>query len=182
MTVREDWEKTPEGQRAEIINGELHFAPNPGLPHQQITDGLQHELVERFTLGRGGPGGWIFIREPNVQVGEDIYEPDIAGWRVERLQGVNQDQLIINVIPDWICEVLSPSTRTRDRKLKLPNYAAAGVPWAWLVSPRDRIVEVYERQTRGTFTLLLTADLEEKAEIPPFYGAELDLEWALKPW
>lgn len=166
----------PEGMIAEVIAGELVLQPRPIIAHQQATSELGVELGG--SIGRRGPpDGWIFLDEPELHLGApdalDILVPDLAGWRRTRLPKAPATAFI-TLAPDWVCEVLSPSTELRDRTAKLSIYAREGVGHLWLVSVRTRHVEVY-RLTDGLWTLLGTAAGNVKVRLAPFEEVEIDL-------
>ena len=112
---------------AEIINGTLHTHPRPASRHALATSNLGDELVSPFGKGRGGPGGWWIIDEPELHFDEEIVVPDLAGWRRERMPEY-PDTAYFTLAPDWVCEALSASTRKVDLHEKRPIYALAGVP------------------------------------------------------
>src|SRR5205809_8041225 len=111
----------PEHKVAEIIDGELILSPRPAMPHAAAASALGEELGPPFKRGRGGPGGWMILDEPEIHLGEHVVVPDIGGWRRERLPEVPA-AAYLEVAPDWLCEVLSPSTRALDRGQKLRVY------------------------------------------------------------
>jgi Uma2 family endonuclease len=168
----------PEHEVAEIIGGELRLSPRPGAPATEVASVIGEELGPPFKRGRGGPGGWIILDEPEVHLGEDVLVPDLAGWRRDRLP-VIPDEPYFTLRPDWICEVLSPSTERTDRAEKLPIYASVGVRHAWLVHPRRRTLEAYRLQDGRWLTLAVYKDAD-KARIEPFDAIEFDLAllWA----
>lgn len=163
---------------AEIVAGELRLSPRPAAPHQAVTTALSDELGPPFKRGRGGPGGWIILYEPELHLGEDVLVPDLAGWRCERLPAVD-DVPYFTLAPDWVCEVLSPSTEKLDRAEKLPSYAAAGVRHTWLISPRNRTVEVMRLHEGKWLTVAVHHD-DQRVRAEPFDAIELDLAllWA----
>ncbi|HEU0033150.1 MAG TPA: Uma2 family endonuclease [Kofleriaceae bacterium] len=168
----------PSNMVAEIAGGELRLSPRPGAPHTAAASVLGQLLGPPFQFGSGGPGGWLILDEPELHLDEDILVPDLAGWRRHRMPHVPAGAAF-TIAPDWVCEVLSPSTAINDRSEKLPIYARAGIEHAWLVDPRYRTVEVFRRQ--GSQWLLLcavTGDVRVRAE--PFDAIELDLShlWA----
>jgi Uma2 family endonuclease len=163
----------PEGVNAEIVNGELHLWPRPAGPATSVASKLQADVGSRFSIGRGGPGGWLILTEPEIHVAEDIVDPDLAGWRRERLAMV-PDAAFFTVIPDWVCEVLSPSTERFDRAEKLPLFAQWGVKHAWLVNPRQRTLEAY-RLENGGWRLLGVYQSHQCVRVEPFEEVELDL-------
>jgi len=163
---------------AEIIAGELRLNNRPRAPHLAASSALGEELGPPFKRGRGGPGGWILLDEPELHLGDDILVPDLGGWRVERMP-VLQDVAYFELAPDWVCEVISKSTERMDRAEKMPLYASAGVAYAWLVSPRHRTLEAY-RLERGKWLTLAVYKDNDRVRIEPFDAIELDLSvlWA----
>ena len=163
---------------AEIIDGKLYLSPRPAGPHTSVASALGEFLGPPFRRGRGGPGGWIILDEPELHLGAEIVVPDLAGWRRERMPGVS-NAAYFTVPPDWLCEVLSPSTEKLDRVDKLPVYAAHGVRNLWLVNPLRRTLEVLRLQDRKWLGVAVHRD-DEKARIEPFDAIELDLAelWA----
>ena len=134
----------PEHFVAEIFDGELYASPRPASRHEHAMGVLYHKLIGPFQEGENGPGDWLFLIEPELHFGADVLVPDVAGWRRERMP-VMVDVPFFTLAPDWMCEVLSPSTEPIDRRKKLPIYARAGVTHAWLVEPRERRLEVLRR-------------------------------------
>jgi Uma2 family endonuclease len=171
----------PEDKVAEVIDGEFHLSPRPAAPHAAVGSSLFGELQPPFGRGRGGPGGWVFLFEPELHFEDDIVVPDLAAWRQERM-AVVPDAAYFTTPPDWICEVISTSTERRDRIGKLPIYARAGVGFAWLVNPRLRMLEAY-RSTDGQWTIVGLYKDTDRARIEPFDAIELDLAtlWAESP-
>lgn len=156
-TLYEKLEALPEGLIAEIIDGQLHTQPRPAPRHAIAASNLGAELIAPYSRAKGGPGGWWIIDEPELHFVRDteVLVPDLAAWKRERMPELPPDQRV-EVRPDWICEVLSPSTRSKDREIKMPVYARCGVPYVWLVDPTARTLEAYqlrgaELTRRGTF-------------------------------
>jgi Uma2 family endonuclease len=168
-----DWEALPEHVVGEFIGGVLYTTSRPAFPHARSTSRLMVELGGPFDMGRGGPGGWHIVMEPALRLGEDVLVPDLAGWRRERLPKPPRKGAI-DVAPDWVCEVLSPSTEAHDRAMKLPLYARAGVHHVWLVDPDVRTLEVF-RLEGSRYLLLATHVGEERARAEPFEALELEL-------
>jgi Uma2 family endonuclease len=139
-----DIEALPEGVVGEIVDGCLYAHPRPALPHALAASVLGSELGGPYHRGRGGPGGWWVLIEPELHLRRDVLVPDLAAWRVARLEAL-PDAAHLTLAPDWVCEVLSPSTAAVDRAVKMPAYARAGVEAAWLVDPVLRTLEVYIR-------------------------------------
>jgi Uma2 family endonuclease len=157
----------------EIVGGELRVRPRPGAPHAETTSDLGALLLPAFRFGRGGPGGWVIVDEPRVAFADDIRVPDLAGWRAERYRRPLSGPY--DVIPDWVCEVLSPGTSVMDRTEKLPLYARCAVPWLWLIDPVACTLEAYRREREG-YLLLVTAHGIGRLRVPPFDAIELELE------
>jgi hypothetical protein len=164
---------SPPNMVAEIIDGELRLSNRPRYPALAAATALGEELGPPFKRGRGGPGGWIILFEPELHLGDEVVVPDLAGWRRERLP-VIPDAAFVAVAPDWVCEVLSRSTERMDRAEKMPLYAASGVSFAWLVHPRHRMLEAFKLENSRWVTIGVYKD-EERARIEPFEAIELEL-------
>ena len=169
----EDLLDVPEHLVAELIDGTLRTQPRPAGPHAHAASVLGMDVGSPFHRGRGGPGGWIILDEPELHLGADILVPDLAGWRRERLPEVPAHPFF-ELAPDWVCEVLSPSTALWDRRSKLPVYTRAGVRDLWLVDPTARSVEVFQLD-RESYRLLMVHGEEETVRLPPFEAVELSL-------
>ena len=144
-----DLEAVPRGMVAELIGGELYVFPRPAPRHANAAGQLMGWASGPFHRGQGGPGGWWILPEPEVRFpdrtepkGFHAVDPDLAGWRRERVPEL-PETAYFDLAPDWVCEVLSPSTEAYDRGTKMPLYAANGVRWAWLIDPIARTLEVY---------------------------------------
>jgi Uma2 family endonuclease len=168
----------PDTVVAEIVNGELHSSPRPGPPHVESNVVLGGRLVPAFHEGRGGPGGWRILSEPEIHVGGDVLVPDWAGWRRERLPH-RPPTAFYPVAPDWVCEILSPSTAVLDRIRKMAIYARERVSHAWLIDPVACTLEVL-RLENGRWTIVATHDGAEVVRAEPFDEIELELAalWA----
>jgi len=169
----EDLERLPENEVGELINGELYASPRPAGPHAVAASGIAFSLGPTFQFGRGGPGGWWIIFEPELHLGRNVLVPDLAGWRRERMPMPPKNH-IFSVVPDWVCEVISPSSGRLDRLKKMPLYARADVDYAWIVDPEQQTLEAYRRE--GDRWLLLAMHGEEAlVHIEPFDAIEIDL-------
>lgn len=164
---------SPSHVVAEVLNGVLYQSPRPATPHAAAASALGEELGPPFKRGRGGPGGWMILDEPEVHLDEHIVVPDLGGWRRERMPEL-PDAAYIELAPDWVCEVLSPATRALDRGEKLAVYAAHGVRHAWLIEPLDQLVEVL-RLDEDAYKIVATAHGDDPARLEPFAAVELDL-------
>ena len=172
---------SPEHMIAEIIGGELRLSNRPASPGIAVASSLSDELGPPFKRGRGGPGGWLILNEPELHLGDEIVVPDLAGWRRDRLSVV-PDAAFISVPPDWVCEVLSKSTEKTDRAEKMPIYASFGVGYAWLVHPRRRTLEAFQLRDGKWLAIAVHKDTD-RARIAPFDAIELELAmlWADAP-
>lgn len=169
----DDLRKLPDHIVAEIVDGELHASPRPALRHARSASRLGSRLGPPFDEGRGGPGGWIILDEPELHFRDDVVVPDLAGWRQTRLPSV-PDLAALTLAPDWLCEVLSPSTSTLDRLKKLRIYAREGVGHAWLIDPIAKTLEVL-RLENGRWSILAVHGSDEVVRAEPFEAIELDL-------
>jgi Uma2 family endonuclease len=169
----DDLMKVPDTMVAEIVDGELYASPRPALRHSAAATGLSWSIYGPFHQGRGGPGGWWILFEPELHLGEDILVPDIAGWRRERLSSI-PDAAFATLPPDWICEVISPSTERLDRAGKLAVYARERVAHAWLVNPLAPTLEVL-RLEGGRWVLLATHGGQETVRAEPFEAVTIEL-------
>lgn len=169
----EDVLSAPEHLIAEIIDGELVLQPRPAGRHSAVTSALGEELGPPFKRGRGGPGGWLILDEPELHLASDVVVPDLAGWRRDRLPRIG-DEAYFELAPDWVCEVLSPSTEKRDRASKLSIYAREHVANAWLINPSQRTLEVLRLSGERWLTLAVHHD-DQRVRAEPFDAIELDL-------
>ena len=166
----------PDHLVAEILDGELYTSPRPAPRHADASSGLGGALRGPFDRGRGGPGGWRILFEPELHLGQDgadIAVPDLAGWRRERLPRL-PDEAFFRLAPDWVCEVLSPSTAAIDRVKKLTIYAREGVSHAWLADPIARTLEVLRLES-GRWMIAGTWAGAAVARAEPFETLEIDL-------
>jgi Uma2 family endonuclease len=163
----------PETMVAELIGGALHLHPRPASRHARASSVLGAELSGPFDRGRGGPGGWWIIDEPELHLGADVLVPDIAGWRRERMPAF-PDAAWFELAPDWVCEVLSPSTRSVDLTEKREIYARAGVAHLWFVDPLARTLEVFGLR-EGAWVLLGAFKEDDAVRAAPFEAVELAL-------
>ncbi|KYF52819.1 hypothetical protein BE08_10680 [Sorangium cellulosum] len=181
-----DLEAVPPNKVAELIGGVLHVMPRPAPRHAQAETELATELVGAFGRGRGGPGGWRILVEPELHFpdpdapGEiDALVPDLAGWRRERMPELPETAYFA-LAPDWICEVPSASTEDVDRHEKMPVYAREGVRQAWLVDPIARTLEIYALGEDRRWGPAVVHRDAARVRAQPFDAIELDLSvlWA----
>jgi Uma2 family endonuclease len=172
--TRADLEALPESVVGELIRGVLHTMPRPRPRHGNAAAAVSGDLYGPFDRGRGGPGGWWIVVEPGVRLAAlDIDEivPDVAGWRRETLPALPEHFV---TAPDWVCEVLSPSTRRHDLITKRPLYAEAGVRWMWIVDVDARTL-IASRLHDGKWLELGTWSDDDVARVEPFDAIEVRL-------
>ncbi|WP_241758639.1 Uma2 family endonuclease [Pyxidicoccus parkwayensis] len=168
-----DIEALPENMVGQIIDGELIAMSRPASPHSVAHTVIQGLLVTAFQVGQRAPGGWWIVDEPELHFGEDVLVPDVGGWRRERMPQMRRVPFF-TLAPDWVCEVLSPSTASLDRKRKREIYAREGVEYVWLVDPAKRTLEVFRRREEQ-WVALGTYSGEARIRAEPFEAMELDL-------
>ena len=169
----EDLVAVPDHLVAEIIEGELYASPRPAPRHARASTALGTALHGPFDAGRGGPGGWTILFEPELHLDDNVVVPDLAGWRRERMPRL-PETAYFPLAPDWICEVLSASTVALDRVKKLSVYAGEGVSHAWLVDPIARTVEVLRLES-SRWVITGTFGGVDVIHAEPFEALELDL-------
>lgn len=167
-------EALPEWLTGEILDGQLHTQPRPRPRHALAASHLGAELIGPYSRGRGGPGGWWILDEPELHFVRDteVAVPDIAGWRRERMPVMPEDRF--EIVPDFVCEVLSPSTRSKDREIKMPLYAKRGVRHAWLVDPGSEALEAFALE-QGAWVSLGGFGAADQVAVEPFPEARFRL-------
>lgn len=173
----EDLFDLPDNVVGEIVHGVLHTHPRPAPSHARAASTLGMELGPPFQRGRGGPGGWWIIDEPELHLGPHVLVPDLGGWRRGRMPEMPATAWF-ELPPDWICEVLSPSSARFDRFEKLAIYAQFGIQWIWLLDPPARTLEVFSLD-RGHWRLEGSHADTARVKAPPFDAIELELD---APW
>ena len=163
----------PPDKVAEVVDGALYIFHRPALPHARAGSVLGSIISHHFDHGGGGPGGWWIVDEPQIHLGEDIVVPDIAGWRRERMP-VFPDTAYTTLAPDWVCEVLSPSTRKLDLGGKSAVYARAGVSYIWFVDPIARTLEANVLRG-GKWVEIATLHDDATVSLPPFEAISFSL-------
>ena len=169
----EDLLALPEHVVGEIVGGELHVSPRPASRHARASTRLGERIGGPFDSGRGGPGGWIILDEPELHPGRDVLVPDLAGWRRERMPEL-PDTAAFALAPDWVCEVLSASTSRFDRVAKRPVYGREGVTHLWLIDPIAQTLEVFRLDGEG-YRLVNAYAGDAVIEAEPFAAVPLEL-------
>jgi Uma2 family endonuclease len=162
----------------EILSGELVTSPWPSPVHAVVATGIAAALAPPFQYGDGGPGGWWILLEPELHVSSDVIVPDVAGWRREYLSAL-PSSAHLEVVPNWVCEILSPSTARLDRVRKMPLYASRGVDHVWLIDPAERTLEVLRNQN-GQWVLVSCHGNDDIVRAEPFADVPIALDrwWA----
>ena len=165
----------------EIFNDELIVSPRPAPRHIATSSILGLQIGGPFQLGNGGPGGWWILDEPELHFEKPAQKrekkntvvPDLAGWKRDRLPKL-PETAYFELPPDWVCEVLSPSTARYDRVLKMRIYAVNEIPYYWVIDPIGRTLEVFAFQGK-TYRMEIGFTGSDKVLAPPFEAIELDL-------
>jgi Uma2 family endonuclease len=170
----------PDNVVGELIGGTLYASPRPAPRHFLASSALGEELGPPFKRGRGGPGGWMIADEPELRLGDDTLVPDLGGWRRERMPQTPIDRAYITLAPDWVAEVLSPSTAALDRREKLRVYAREHVPHVWFIDPTPQTLEVLVLDGES-YRVSQVESGDAKVRAQPFDAIELDLSilWQL---
>jgi Uma2 family endonuclease len=178
-----DLREVPEHLVAEILDGELVTSPRPASPHALACTAIGAALFDRFNRPPGGsdlPGGWWILDEPELHLGDDVIVPDLAGWRRARMPNL-PDVAAFDIVPDWACEVVSPSTARIDRGRKFRIYAREQLGHFWIVDPLARTLEIYRLQD-GHWVLMTTHEGSDPVRVEPFEAIELVMgRWWLTP-
>jgi Uma2 family endonuclease len=159
---------------AELIHGELYTYPRPALPHARAASRLGIDLGGPFDRGKGGPGGWILLDEPELHLHGDVLVPDLAGWRRERVPEMPRTPAF-ELAPDWVCEVLSPATAAVDRTDKMVIYAREQIRHVWLGDPMIATLEIFRLLNGKTYEAVAAWRGEVKVRAEPFDAIELEL-------
>jgi Uma2 family endonuclease len=157
---------------AEVLDGQIIAPTRPSTEALAVKVVLGSEL-SRCLSGSAGRVGWSLFADPQLRLGQSVVVPDLAGWRKARLPRPPLDNRFTSV-PDWVCEVLSPTTAVLDRTRKLSFYATKGVCWVWLIDPRHRTVEVLWLEG-DEWVLAGAFGGDDRVHVSPFDGCELDL-------
>ncbi len=163
----------PPHMVAEIVDGKLYTHPRPAPLHALTSTRLGAKISPPFDFGDNGPGGWWILAEPELHFGNDVVVPEFAGWRRVRMP-VLPSEAYFTLAPDWVCEVLSPSTRKLDLGRKRAIYAREGVAYHWFVDPIARSLTAYE--LRGNEWKLIDAISDDAmVSLPPFEAIRFSL-------
>lgn len=169
----QDWLALPEDANLELIDGELVPKAAPKAVHgkAQLRTAIALSQFDRRVGGPGGAGGWWFGSEVDILLDGNVFRPDLAGWRRDRVAGPPAEWPA-KVRPDWLCELVSESHRTTDTVVKFRRYHQAGVPHYWIIDQVDRTLTVYRHTPEG-YLVALCADAAELVRAEPFDAIEL---------
>ena len=175
--------EVPDTKVAEIIDGELIVSPRPASPHARAATAIGVAVAGPFDRVPGdpdGPGGWWILLEPELHLADDVLVPDWAGWRRDRMP-VFPDTAAFRQPPDWVCEVISPTTGRVDRSRKSAIYAREGVSHLWFVEPQLETLEVRHLEA-GRWVVVATYDGDDVVRAEPFEAVEIALRrWWMPP-
>ena len=169
----EDILNLPENVVGEILNGYLETQPRPAPKHSLAASSIGAELVSPFQKGRGGVGGWWILDEPECHIEDEIFAPDLAGWQKARMPKLPETAWF-EIVPDWVCEIISPSSIRRDRVTKMTIYARLGIAYFWLIDPQAQTLEAYQWH-EGRWLLLGSFADDDMIEIAPFAAHRFSL-------
>ncbi len=173
-------EALPQGITGEILEpGVIRTMGRPGGPHRFSATSIR-DALEPFDRKRGGSGWWFEVEAEIRFLDELLAVPDLSGWKVSEVPPAFIRENPIRRVPDWCCEVLSPSTERVDRDVKLPLYARSDVGWIWLADPQRRAVEVYQARD-GAPMLSQRVEGDASAVLPPFERPLAIGQWWLPP-
>ena len=178
----EDLVAIPANERFhEIIDGELVRKAMPSIRHGGAQAGLTIQIGGPYNRRSGvGPlGGWRLAMETEIRFEDhQIYRPDIAGWRRERMPEL-PDEFPVTLRPDWVCEILSPSNESNDVIKKMRTYQRCHVPHYWIVDPIAESLIVY-RWTEVGYLLVQSAQGTERVNAEPFDGVSFSVHGLLE--
>lgn len=163
-----------EHVHAEIIAGELVIHASPSWPHGYAATGLSGELGAPFQRGRGGPGGWWILTEVDIELssGDDV-RPDLIGIRRSRMPSPPTERPL-RVDPEFVAEILSPSTAAFDLGEKRAAYHTARVEHVWFVDPSLRTLTVLRWSADG-YVILGVYRGGPPVALPPFEAVAVDV-------
>jgi Uma2 family endonuclease len=173
----QEWLEQPPERRLELIDGQFIEKAAPTGPHGNAQGAINEVLRPVFNKRPGfsgpGSGGWWILSEVDIQLGENGFRPDIAGWRRERSPQVPDVHPVV-LRPDWVCEVVSKSNLENDTLLKLRCYHDGGVPHYWLLDPRTGTLNVFRHEPLG-YLNVLTARRGQRVRAEPFDAIEINV-------
>ena len=172
LATASDLVSLPDEVRAEVVRGVVTEKAAPTFEHGDAQSSLAGVLKDPFQRGRGGPGGWWIATEVDIELeAHEVYRPDVAGWRRERVTERPRGRPV-RARPDWVAEVLSVSNAETDLGAKLVTYHRSGVAQYWIVDPEHETLTVY-RWTAEGYVVLLSAGRRDRVRAAPFEDIEI---------
>lgn len=167
-----EYEEAREEHRAQLIDGDLWiFAPASG-GHQSASIELGTQLAPERDRVDGS--GWVILPDINLRLGpRNVFSPDLTGWRRSRMPS-RPDSTYFDLVPDWVCEILSPSTRKFDLGTKREVYGKAGVAHLWFIEPAIQTITLYGL-VGDKYALIGSAQENDMVALAPFLDTTLDL-------
>ncbi|MFZ3137588.1 MAG: Uma2 family endonuclease [Thermodesulfovibrionales bacterium] len=167
----EDYLKTPEDERYELIEGELLMTPSPIPTHQRISRKIAFMLEKVVTENNLGE---VFYAPCDIYLdSENVVQPDILFISKERLNIIGEKN--IQGAPDLVIEILSENTAYRDFVQKKKLYARFGVKEYWIVIPGEESAEVYILKDK-TYILYKTYNKDDTLESPLMKDLKIELK------
>ena len=165
----------PENMVAELIDGMLHLMSRPSPAHGKACTRLGTLLDLSFAMGINGPGGWHIMAEPELHLIRDtrVLVPDLAGWKLETMPEFPESHRDA-AMPDWVCEILSPSTGKVDVEVKMPLYAQAGIGHLWFIDPIAKTLQAFELR-KGKWAQIADLKDADTVSVSPFDAIDFDL-------
>ena len=166
-----DFFAIPEHERwHELYDGQVVERAAPSGEHSNAQSGVISVIKPRYQRRGGGPegpGGWWIYSEAEIRLSPTkIVRPDVSGWRRERCPEAPRG-VVIELRPDWVCEVVSPSNASEDMVRKLNLYREAGISHYWTVELRDELLTAH-RLREGAWMIALRAERHEIVRAEPF--------------
>lgn len=143
------YEEITPSMKAEFINGQVVMHSPATVAHVTVSGNL-HFLLKAFVSKR--KLGWLGVEKAMVSLTRNDFEPDLVFFRAGKSQAFTANQLQLPA-PDFVIEILSPTTAKNDRGVKMRDYAAHGVEEYWIVDPTERSVEQYRLAEDRSYTL-----------------------------
>lgn len=164
----------PDGPVPELMDGEIVYKAFPRARHGWSATRVLRQ-IGHLSDDDDDPQGWWLVIEPDVRLSPDrVVAPDLAGWRRSRLPDLPEEAAPIDVVPDWICEILSPGHERHDLVRKQTLYLEHRVAHYWIVNPELRILEAFE-WLDARWSLLGKWSDGDRVRIPPFATVDFDV-------
>jgi Uma2 family endonuclease len=166
-----------QGHAVELIGGDIIYKAMPAPAHgsAQVKAGSLLDGFNRRGGGPRGPGGWWLMTEVEVLYPKtrEVCRHDLLGFRRDR-HAERPNEMPVKVRPDWVCEILSPSTARIDVGPKQRLLHAHDVPHYWIIDPEHQTLSVM-RRAEGGYLRVLDAGVGDVVHAEPFDAIELDV-------